>query len=223
MKLLKKNQFVILVIGLMLVTAGYLNYTATSDTIQTNGNSVDMAALGDAQLVSSEQTVENKEQEELNNSNNQEEDLVDENQNPIGEDLSSEEKQENLEQTNQTAAKPDSSSYFVSSRLERDTMYSQMLESYQKIVDSNSAGQEQKAIATTEITKINQHKNAIMIAENLIKTKGLEDCILFVNDTSISCIVKADQVEQETIAQIQNIITRELKVEIEQIHISNKS
>ena len=65
-------------------------------------------------------------------------------------------------------------------------------------------------------------RNAIMIAENLIKNKGFQDLIIFINGDSISIIVKAKELKEEQIAQIQNIISRELKGEIENIHISNK-
>ena len=61
-----------------------------------------------------------------------------------------------------------------------------------------------------------------MITENLIKTKGLKDCVVFVNDKSVSVILQAEQVEQEQIAQVQNIVAREMKAEIEDIHIANK-
>ena len=61
-----------------------------------------------------------------------------------------------------------------------------------------------------------------MICENLIKTKGFEDLIIFVNDYSISVVVKADELKTEDIAQIQNIVVRELKAESDNIHISTK-
>ena len=50
----------------------------------------------------------------------------------------------------------------------------------------------------------------------------ISDVVIFVNDKSINVIVKADTLEQDTIAQIQNIIAREMNAEIENIHISNK-
>ena len=112
--------------------------------------------------------------------------------------------------------------YFASSRLGRDTMYSQMIESYQNLLDNQNVSEEQKTVATQEITEINNTQNSIMICENLIKTKGISDVVIFVNDKSINVIVKADTLEQETIAQIQNIIAREMNAEIENIHISNK-
>ena len=53
--LLKKNQLAILVIALMLVTAGYLNYISNQEALQTGTNTVEggeqYAAIGDATLV----------------------------------------------------------------------------------------------------------------------------------------------------------------------------
>lgn len=56
MKILKRNQLIILVISLMLVTAGYLNFTNTNYTKPT---STTIAELGDATLVNSN-NIENK-------------------------------------------------------------------------------------------------------------------------------------------------------------------
>ena len=112
--------------------------------------------------------------------------------------------------------------YFSQSKLDRDTMYSQMIEAYQKILTDNSISEEQRGIAVQEIQNINNRKNSIMIAENLIKNKGFEDVLIFVNDNSVNVIIKSEDLKQEQVAQIQNIIQRELKVEISDIHISNK-
>ena len=112
--------------------------------------------------------------------------------------------------------------YFTKSKLERDTMYSQMIENYEKILNSSNALETQKQSATEEITKINETKNSIMICENLITTKGFDKNIIFVNDDSISVIIGAEEIKQEEVAQIQNIISREMKAEIENIHISTK-
>ena len=101
-------------------------------------------------------------------------------------------------------------------------MYSQMLESYQKILDSTTVTEKQKEAAQTEINKINKNKNSIMIAENLIKNKGFKDIIIFINNQSVSAVVRAEKLETAEIAQIQSIIQRELNIDIENIHISNK-
>ena len=110
--------------------------------------------------------------------------------------------------------------YFASSRLEREKMYSQMLESYQTILESSEISDAQKEVSQTEINKINNTKNAIMIAENLLKTKDIEDIILLVNDKSINVVVKTDKLSQDKVAQIQNIVSREMNAEIDNIHIT---
>ena len=101
-------------------------------------------------------------------------------------------------------------------------MYSEMLESYQKILDSNTTTEKQKNAAQEEIDNINKIKNAMMISENLIKTKGFEDVIIFLNDDSISVVIKKEDLEKEDIAQIQSIIAREMNAKIDDIHIMNK-
>ena len=64
MKILKRNQIVVAVIALMLVTAGYLNFAnqnKESNLIPTSSaaDSELMAGIGDAQLVSANETKEN--------------------------------------------------------------------------------------------------------------------------------------------------------------------
>lgn len=125
-------------------------------------------------------------------------------------------------QTTVTNSAIDADEYFTSTRLERDNMYSQMLETYQKMVDSTEITNEQKAIAIQEINKITNQKNAIMIAENLIKNKNFEDVVILVSNESASVIVKASTLNPNQIAQIQNIVCRELSLEAENINISQK-
>ena len=205
MKLLKKNQVIIYVIAIMLMTAGYLNY---NDNIQT---STEVASIGDATLVSSNisNSISNELQNEITQTTNT---------NVIASSVST--KEESSVQTNANVANEEE--YFTSSRLERDTMYSQMLESYQKIIDSTTTTGKQKSAAQEEIDSINKIKNAIMISENLIKTKGFKEVIIFSNDDSISVVIDKDELGKEDIAQIQSIIAREMNSKIDDIHIMNK-
>jgi stage III sporulation protein AH len=73
-----------------------------------------------------------------------------------------------------------------------------------------------------EISNITQDKNAIMIAENLIQNKGYEDVVILKNDENVNVIVSAKKLETEDIAKIQNIVTRELNVDLANINITCK-
>ena len=101
-------------------------------------------------------------------------------------------------------------------------MYSQTLETYQGILNNSNVSEEQKAVVTQQITELNKEKNAIMICENLMSTKGFDKCVIFVNVDSISVIVGAEELKSEEIAQIQNIISREMNAKVENIHIMTR-
>lgn len=251
MKILNKNQLTIFVIALMFIAAGYLSYTTKDNTQEASATPEEkFAAIGDAALVNSGEVIEKEDKESILNNINEantanKENKTETNSNNIDNATNTNANtntdannniNDNVNSTTNNTDTSDGSNdnhtiptasngadnYFANSRLERETMYSQMLETYQKILESNTVSQEQKSISGQEINKINQTKNGIMIAENLIKTKGFSDVIIFVNDNSISVIVQASELSAEEIAQIQNIVSRELKVEIENIHISKK-
>lgn len=229
--LLKKNQVIIYVIALMLVTAGYLNYTTNTaeqvsaqTTMEMEANDdMQIADIGDATLVNSEAVSENEVAE--NTTENVTENISNTNGNATQEANENETQNTNTTENHtvtQTSATVTTDEYFTKSKLERDTMYSQMIESYENVLNSSNSLETQKQSATEEIKKINDIKNSIMICENLISTKGFTNNIIFVNGDSISVIIGAEQLQQEEVAQIQNIISRELQAEIENIHISTK-
>lgn len=115
---------------------------------------------------------------------------------------------------------PTANNYFASSRIERDSMYSAMIETYENLLANETISSDQKTNSSQEITKINNKKNSIMIAENLIKNLGFEDVVIFMNDNSVSVIVKAETLQDADVAQIQNVVCRELGVSAEVVHIS---
>ena len=220
MKLFKKNQVVIYVIALMLVVAGYLNFTANGDlksAVQTSSSEEEldkMANIGDAQLVSSTAIgEENTTGENISSTSN----LISENNTSENNKIT-----DNNTMSTSSNVYQNDKDYFSTSKLDRYTMYSQMLETYENILNSNNSLETQKQSASEEIKKINNIKNSIMICENLIKTKGFDDVVIFVNGESISVIVEDEQLSPEEVAQIQNIISREMKANVENIHISNK-
>ena len=252
MRTLKKNQIVVFVIGLMIITAGYLSYSNNSDGAN-NGlseasmitDSEEMASIGDAKLVSGEpidaNQVNNLQANEINTNNDevsanlvenatQTADLKGEDTNTINsnelhdvENIDSNTLIDDAEKTEETnSSELSDSDYFTNSRLNRDTMYSQRIENYQDLLNNTNVSEAQKKIAQEEITKLNNEQNAIMIAENIIKTKGVDDLIILVNGDSVNVVVGGEELEKETIAQIQNIITRELGTDIGNIHIMNK-
>ena len=198
----KNGEVIIYAIALMLVAAGYLNYTTSSteetyveDVAEVSNNDT---SIGDATLVSSNEIVENNEEIQ---------------------DMPQE--SSNQEASNDSTTNEED--YFAKTKLDRDTMYASTVSTYQAILEKNDVSEAQKSIATQEITKINNTKNAIMISENLILNKGFENCVVLVNEESVNVVVKSSYgLDTKKVSQIQNIISREMKVEIENIHITER-
>lgn len=218
MKKFKGSEVVIYAVALMLVAAGYFNYmTFENQTQETYSEDVteikeETANVGDAVLVSNNDVQ--------NTTNNASENKAQETQ---SDDTSKNNEKENKSDDTSENNNQEKDDYYASSKLERDKMYAEMISSYEKILNNSNSSEAQKTIATQEITKINNAKNAIMISENLILTKGFEKCIILINDSSINVVVKAkEELKKEDVAKIQNIISREMNTEVQNIHITQK-
>lgn len=204
MKKEKIKQIVLIFLAVFLIGIGYFNYDENYEeeyievASRTSTNDI---TLGDVELVSTNAIVENEENtKNISYLNEISSSIV---------DSVEEEKDLNDE-------------YFTRTKMERDSMYSQMLETYQNMLASEDISVDQKSIAGQEITNITKIKNGIMIAENLIKNKGFEDVVILVNNNIASVVVKTKKMENEEIAKIQNIVSRELGIEVGNINISNK-
>lgn len=193
------KQIFLSVIAITLIGIGYANYTFNNTIEVASRESSNEINLGDVELVSSTPVKENLMQDIVSN------DTLQENEN-----------------VSPNYIQEDTTNYFEETRIQRDRMYSETLETYQKLVDSNQTPQEQKAIAAQEITNIAIKKNSIIIAENLIKNKGFDNVVILENNGSVSVIVKSKTLNADQISKIQNIIERELNVDVANINISNK-
>lgn len=128
--------------------------------------------------------------------------------NSVIKDLSS----ENLKHT--------SAEFFSEGRINRNNTYAEQLESYENIVKDSALDEKQKDFAKEEIKRINDEKNAISIAESLIKLKGIDDVIILVNGDSVNVVLLEEKLTDEIVAKVQHIIENELEVDVEDMHIS---
>ena len=202
----RKNEVVIYAIALMLVTAGYFNYTTNVENTAIETNSEEMSNISDNL------------QKNTDNSNN----TVIEN---IAENTKKEEDEDigDAKLVDSNSVVNEQTDYYATSKLDRDTNYANTLSTYTKILEDSSVSETQKSIAMKEITKINDTKNAISICENLLSTKGFENYVVLVNNESINVVVKVKGgLTKQKVAQIQNIVSREFNCKIENIHISEK-
>lgn len=201
-KIFRKNQMLFLVLGLILVTAGYLNYTYTPEIkyrTELTGNIDD--SLGDTIYVNAfkEDSVETSV-------------LVDDvnvESNTINNDEIKDKKEDTKKDT-----------YFAQTKIERDKMLDEQIDTYKEILENGNVANEQKTVAQNKIEEITKLKNSIMIAEKLILLKDVEDVVIMTSGKNVNVIIKnGEEIEKEKVAQIYSIINRELEADINNIQI----
>ena len=222
-----KKQLILSLVATILIVTGYFNFqNVENKNMQAKiEDEISDENIGDVELVNSEalimeNTVQNIVIQNENVIKEIESKKEEENEKESGKESEKENKKES-EKINEIGNNKDSDNYFVKTRLERDNMYSRMLESYEEIVNNDKISSEQKAVAIQEISNINNYKNGIMISENLIKNKGFEDVVILINNNTVSVVVKKDNLYETDIVKIQNIIETKLGFEAKNISISN--
>lgn len=192
---IKKNQILASMVVLMLVVAGYLNYSYDPTKDYSNElTGVISNNLGDTYLVDSSSV----------STTNVESNIDD------------------LSKTIEASGKVTTAEeYFAKTRMERDNSFAEQKETFEKMLINNGLDDSQKNFAQSEIQKINNKKNAILVAENLIKLQGFKDVVILYNEDSINVIVVSENLTDDEKVKIENIIVTELKTEKANIHIQN--
>lgn len=244
-----KNRVALVAISLMLVTASYWNYlnktklkiAQLGDATFVNSNAVlgenEESENGESQEVAT-QDVTQQETATQNEISQQENGTNATSQQKTGsKDVTLKQETETQEVISQqkagskdvtaqqevanSADEKEKSNYFTKIKLDREKMFSQMLDNYKSILENSSIADEQKKVASDEIKNINNNQNSITTIENLLKGKGFKDVVVLLNNNSTNVIVKSDdELKKEQVAQIENIVSRELNIEIEKIHIT---
>ena len=196
--IIKRKEVLLSILSILFLCLGFFSYNRISkNSISNNQND---NTLGEAILVSSNSVDEENDQ------------------------ISEIEESDNNINLSETSEKLDDdlNNYFLKAKMDRDNIYSQMLEIYEKMLENSEISNDQKVIAQNEITKISSERKTIALTENLIMLKGFENVVIFKNENEISVIVKSDVLLPENVSQIQNIIEREFKIDAKNITITNK-
>ena len=191
--IIKKKEVLLGLLAVLFLLIGFLSYKPIGkEKISNTQNEAD-SSLGEATLVSS---------------------------NGVCEDSNQTSELEENENTIETS--DDLNNYFVKAKMDRDNIYSQTLEIYERMLENSEISNDQKIIAQNAITDISNERKTIAVTENLIMLKGFENVVIFKNENEVSVIVKSDVLLPENVSQIQNIVEREFKIDVKNINITNK-
>lgn len=116
----------------------------------------------------------------------------------------------------QLVASPD---FFIEYRLERDKVRSERSDVLRDII-KNSKNEDARTKAQDAVLKMVQDKQRELEIENMIKSRGFGDALVFIRDDSISAVVKAAVLSRDEVLQVAEIIHQVAGVKSEDINIS---
>lgn len=207
----KKNQVVALLLVVLIVAAGYLQYIYKKSSISAQK---DNGRIGDAVYV------EDNPEEELAKSTSGKEDKTDGKKNENKTD-GQQKKSENSDRV--LEASKTATSFFAQARLDRETSRSRNAELLESLTKDDKADKEIKTKAYNDLMKLVSLNEKETKIESLLKKAGFEEAIvLFADDGGVDVIVKAPQLTTQQVSQICDIVSRHASVSYDKIIVSNK-
>ena len=112
-----------------------------------------------------------------------------------------------------------SEEYFAQARLNRQKNRDDALASVQTMLSDQSLTQAQREEINAKATEIAKLSQCELSIEELIKAKGFNECVAFVDGETASVVVSTSELTEQEAAQIFDIILNKTKINSENINI----
>lgn len=109
--------------------------------------------------------------------------------------------------------------YFAQARIDRMTARDAATATLQSIYNGGDLTEDEKAVITQNAMTMSKLVETEKTVENLIKAAGFQDCVVYLDGTNASIVVKTDGLLPSEAAQIYEILLGQIKVDRENIGI----
>ena len=215
-RLFRKNQIIITSLAIMIVIAGYLNFTAdqtkpvkqeaaaeTAEKIREENIQAEEAAAG------AEADIASFPDEDLASVSAEAESTAD-TETPEGEKVG-----EAVLTSSASAG-----AFSASAKLNREQVRSKNEASLLEIINNTDISEDMKADAIASMNRMTDRAEKELDAELLLEAKGFKDSVVSINDDSVDVIVGAAEITDEQKAQIEDIVTRKTERNVSDIVIT---
>ena len=215
-RLFRKNQIIITSLAIMIVIAGYLNFTAdqtkpvkqeaaaeTAEKIREENIQAEEAAAGE------EADITSFPDEDLASVSAEAESTAD-TETPEG---------ENVGEAVLTSS-ASAGAFSASAKLNREQVRSKNEASLLEIINNTDISEDMKADAIASMNRMTDRAEKELDAELLLEAKGFKDSVVSINDDSVDVIVGAAEITDEQKAQIEDIVTRKTERNVSDIVIT---
>ena len=118
-----------------------------------------------------------------------------------------------------SASVKDNNDYFTTAKKERDKNRKEMTETVEELLNHKNLTAEDKKQALTKAEKYAQTVEKEGNIEALLKAKGFEKSLVIISDKGINVIVKSEGLTSQQTLQIQDIVTTETDITLQNIKI----
>lgn len=205
-----KKQIILACLTLILGVAVYINYAVTpsdnltpkaSQSLEAIGGDEKTENYGDTKFVNGEDMTQNKAEDNTAENNvSKAGNIIEEQQVDEQGDMSAEE-------------------YFSQARLEKMTSHDNAVQTLQTIMGGGDLTEDEmvsKALEAVKLSKLIESEGNI---ESLVKSKGYEDCVVYLDGTNAKVVLKTEGLDAGEAASIKDIILSEVSVAPENIRI----
>jgi stage III sporulation protein AH len=245
----KKNQIIIVALAIMIIIAGYLNYSDRNNNDETNTADFDNGQVLD--YDTSDATAEDNDlQSDLISLLDDEEDVAagegeevvteeeanadQETEAVVTSDMSEEEQLavsdtgEVVAENEDTAAPGEAilvstsipANYFATAKLAREQLRAKSRETLNSIIDNVNLSKEDKADAVAALINLTALAEKEFNTEIALEAKGFSDAVVTFGEDNVEVIINATSINEQDVAQIQDIVTRNTEVDVSKVVIT---
>lgn len=113
----------------------------------------------------------------------------------------------------------DSSNYFFAARLERESGRSKSIETFNSIINNDNADDVSRESAQRGILDLANNTETESTIENLIKARGFEDAVCYINNSQASVVVKCEGLDEAKVALVTEIVAEQAGISPEKIKV----
>lgn len=109
--------------------------------------------------------------------------------------------------------------FFAEYRMDRERLRGKQVEMLREILNQSSGDKEARQAASLRLVEISTDMEREMKAENLIKSKGYQDCVVIIQPESTTVVVAADHLQLDQEQEIIALVSKVTKAREDQIVI----
>lgn len=197
-RIFKKNQLIIAALAIMIAAAGYLNYSGrifgeNDDVLETTNDlaSQELLDISEEDIASASGDIESQDSEDGT-----------------------------VEGTPGEAVLTGGNAVVADAKVTREQVRAKNKETLLGIIDNNNLSDEQKADAVEQMVFMTEIAEMEAATETMLSSKGFSESVVSISGETVDVVVNAAELDEKSLAQIEDIVTRKTGIAPENIVIT---